>query len=210
MNTNKKIIPKVDYEIIIADISDAEGIHSALKANLIEIEDLDLISENQRKKLEQNGFLRKEVDVGYYQNLIQNQKTEIYVAKTKDDQILGFASIHRGQTDIKKLRSTLKNLYLDNQKIEDLLVKEEYKFIYLDQISIINEYKRSGIATKLMKAILENSQNPIVAFIVKYPLHNKASALWHEFNDFELVGSADGYYKDKLFQWYIYIHWNNS
>ncbi len=208
MKINEKDTPKIEYKIEIADISDAEGIYTALKSNLVEIQDLNLISETQRRELEENGFLRKEVDLGYYQNLIQNQKTEIYIAKTKEGQILGFASIHKEQSDIKKLRNTLDNLYIDNQDIEALLMNKEKSFIYLDQISIIKKYKRKGIATKLMEDILENNQIPIVAFIVKKPLYNKASALWHKFNGFKLVGTADGYYKDKLFEWLIYIHWN--
>lgn len=210
MNVNDNKFSEIPYKIAIADPSDAEGVYNALKSNLVEIDDVDTLSEVERRDLEQNGFLRKKVDVSYYLNLIEGNKTEIYIAKNKDNRIIGFASIHKEQEDIYNLRSTLETLYIDHQNIKDLLVNKERKFIYLDQISIVTEYKRIGIATKLMKAILKNNKNPIVAFIVKMPLDNKASALWHEYNDFALVGTADGHYKGKLFQWYIYIHWNKS
>ena len=210
MNTNNNNLSKIVYEVAIADISDANGIYNALKSNLVEIEDLNSISETQRKVLEENGFLRKEVDIQYYMKLIKDHNTDIYIAKKNEKGILGFASIHKEQNDIKKLRSTLENLYIDNQSTKDLLLNRESKFIYLDQISILTEYKRQGIATMIMKFILKNTQSPIVAFIVKKPLYNKASALWHEFNGFELVGTADGHYKNKLFEWYIYIHWNRD
>jgi len=201
---------ETSYKVLIADPSDAEGIYNALKSSLVEIEDVDSLSEEKIRGLEQNGFLRKEVDIQYYINLIKDHKTDIYIAKSKDLEILGFASIHKEQNDIYELRSTLETLYIDNQYNKDLLVNKETKFIYLDQISILTKYKRMGIASTLMKQILNDNSDPIVAFIVKMPLHNKASAFWHEYNGFELVGTADGHYKSKLFQWYIYIHWNND
>lgn len=210
MNANDKDFSETPYKIAIADPSDADGIYNALKSNLVEIDYFDSLSEDQRRDLELNGFLRKKVDVSYYLNLIKSNKTDIYVAKNKENLIIGFASIHKEQNDIYDLRSTLEILHIVDQKIKDLLVNKELEFIYLDQISILTEYKRKRIATRLLKAILKNNKNPIVAFIVKEPLDNKASALWHAYNDFELVGTADGHYKGKLFQWYIYIHWNKG
>jgi len=205
-----KNLQNIPYIVEIADISDVDGILTALKANLVEIEDVEKISESKRKDLERNGFLRKEVDMQYYQKLIQNRSTDIYIAKSNQGKILGFASIHKEQDNIKKLRPTLKNLFIDNQDTRDLLIKKRNHFTYLDQISILTEYKRIGIASALIKAIIENTICPIVAFIVKKPLYNKASALWHESNSFILVGTADGHYKGKYFQWCIYIHWNKN
>jgi len=34
---------------------------------------------------------------------------------------------------------------------------------------------------------------------------NKASALWQEYIGFKLVGTGDGVYKGKKFEWLIYI-----
>lgn len=200
----------MSYEVSVADPSDAEGIYKALKSNLVEIKDVDSLSEDQIRDLEQKGFLRKEVDIQYYRKLIKDRKTDIYIAKSKDWGILGFASIHKEQVNIYELRCTLETLDIKNPDYKDLLVNEKTKFIYLDQISVLNEYKRIGIASKLMKAILKDNLEPIVAFIVKKPLNNKASALWHEYNSFELIGTADGRYKSKQFQWNIYIHSKND
>ncbi len=202
--------PEVTYHIIIAELSDAKGIHTALKSNLVEIEDISKISDEKRRELEENGFLRIEADMIYYQKLIKDKKTDIYVAKTKNEEILGFISIHKNQMDIKTLRSTLNNLYIKNQRIAHLLTKGNGGFTYLDQISILVEYKRRGIATAILKQILADIDSPIVAFIVKKPLENKASVLWHEYNGFKLVGTADGKYKGIFFEWNIYIHFNKT
>lgn len=207
---NDKNFTKTSYKVSVADLSDAEGIYNALKSNLVEIEDVESLSEDKIRELEEYGFLRKDVNIQYYLNLIKDHKTDIFIAESKEFGILGFASIHKDQVNIYELRSTLETLYIDNQNDKELLLNKETRFIYLDQISILPEYKRIGIATKLMKAILDNNEEPIVAFIVKQPIHNKASALWHEYNGFKLVGTADGRYKGKLFEWYIYIHWNKG
>ncbi len=53
-----------------------------------------------------------------------------------------------------------------------------------------------------------NRNIPLVAFIVELPLANKASALWHKNNRFDLAATCDGEYKKKKFQWSILIHWN--
>ena len=102
--------------IKIANVEDAEGILNALKQNLIEIRDVDEISQKQRKKLEEEGFLRKEVDIDYYKNLIEDPNIDIYVAKNDDGTIIGFASIHRKKYDIIKVRDVVGNLSFENKK----------------------------------------------------------------------------------------------
>ena len=193
----------------VASLEDAPGVYSALKQNLIEIRDFDKIPKKQRIYLKDHGFLRKEVDVEYYERLIEDPNTDIYVAKNKSGDIIAFASIHKNKFNIYNFRTTLDNLYVDNKKIKELLTDEETKFVYLDQISVFLEYKRKGVATTILKKILTDVNLPIVAFIVDLPLANKASSYWHENNNFELGATCDGEYKGKKFQWSIYIHWND-
>ncbi|GAI01184.1 unnamed protein product, partial [marine sediment metagenome] len=85
--------------IKIANVEDAEGILNAFKQNLIEIKEVDEISQKQRKRLEEEGFLRKEVDIDYYKKLIEDPDIDIYVAKNNDGKIMDFASIHRKKYD---------------------------------------------------------------------------------------------------------------
>ncbi|MFX0011148.1 MAG: GNAT family N-acetyltransferase, partial [Candidatus Hermodarchaeota archaeon] len=183
----------------------APGVYYVLKQNLVETQDFDKIPKKLRKILENEGFLRKEVDIEYLQNLIEDRNTDIYVAKNDEGKIIGFASIHKDKFNIYNFRSTLDNLYVDDPELEALLINEEKKFNYLDQISVLPEYKRKGIGTALLVEIIANSRLPIVAFIVDAPLANIASAHWHEYNGFELKATCDGEYKGKKFIWSIYI-----
>ncbi|MFW9867425.1 MAG: GNAT family N-acetyltransferase [Candidatus Thorarchaeota archaeon] len=192
--------------VTIANINDALGVYYALKQNLVEIQDFDKIPKKQRKILENEGFLRKEVDIEYLQNLIEDRKTNIYVAKNDEGKIIGFASIHKDKFNIFNFRSTLDNLYVDDPEVEALLISEEKKFNYLEQISILPGHKRKGIGTALLVEIIANSKLPIVAFIVDAPLANIPSAHWHKYNGFELKATCDGEYKGKKFIWSIYIH----
>ena len=98
------------FNVKIANVEDAEGILNALKQNLIEIREVDEISQKQRKKLEEEGFLRKEVDIDYYKKLIEDPDVDIYVAKNNDGNIIGFASIHRKKYDVIKVRDVVGNL----------------------------------------------------------------------------------------------------
>jgi len=199
---------KLDITVEIAKIEDSLGVYNALKQNLIETRDFDKIPKEQRKHLENQGFLRKEVDMNYYKDLIEDPNTDIYVGKNNHGDILAFASIHKDKFNVYNFRTTLDNLYPNDEKIRDLLTTEETKFLYLDQVSVIPEFKRKGIGTIILKKILADSELPIVTFIVEEPLANKASALWHEYNDFKLEATCDGEYKGKKFVWLIYIHWN--
>jgi len=52
-----KDISEIGVEV--ASIEDAQGVLNALKQNLVEIRDIDDISNKQRKELEEKGFLRK-------------------------------------------------------------------------------------------------------------------------------------------------------
>ncbi|MFX0022957.1 MAG: GNAT family N-acetyltransferase [Candidatus Hermodarchaeota archaeon] len=194
----------------IASLKDTDGIFNNLKQNLIEIRDVDEISQVQRKKLEEDGFLRKEVDKEYYRELIEDPNVDIYVAKDNDGKILGFASIHTNKYEIVKVRDVIGNLSFENDKTKDLLLNNDTEFAYLDQISILPEYKRKGIATAIFQNVLLEIQTPIVAFIVEKPLFNKASIYWHENNGFEFSAISDGEYKGKEFKFQIFVHWNEK
>ncbi len=202
---------KLSLDVNIACLEDSSGIHNALKQNLVEIRDLDEIPKKQKEELEDKGFLRKEVEIEYYENLIKDPNTLIYVAKDQTGNILGFASIHKKKYDILKVRDVVGNLTFENDKTKDLLLNNHTKFAYLDQISILPDYKRKGIATAIFDKALAGIRTPIVAFIVEKPLFNKASIYWHEKNNgFELSAISGGEYKGKKFKFQIFVHWNKK
>jgi len=194
----------------IANLEDAEGILNALRQNLIEVRDIDEISQNQRKKLEEEGFLRKEVNIEYYQELIEDPDIDIYIAKNKAREIIGFISIHRNKYNIVKVRDVIGKLSFENKKTNELLLNENTEFAYLDQVSILPEYKRKGVGTTMYREALLKITTPVVAFIVEKPIFNKASAYWHEHNGFELSAISGGEYKGKAFKFQIFVHWNEK
>jgi ribosomal protein S18 acetylase RimI-like enzyme len=198
----------MDISVGIATTEDAQGILNALKQNLIEIRDIDEISKKQRKELEETGFLRKEVDLEYYIKLIEDPNTDIYSAKNNAGTIIGFASIHRKKYDIIKVRDVVGNLSFENERAKDLLLNDEIEFAYLDQVSILPEYKRKGVGTVIFQEALLKLDVPVVAFIVEKPIFNKASVYWHEHNGFTLEAISDGEYKGKSFKFLIYVCWN--
>ncbi|MFX0040830.1 MAG: GNAT family N-acetyltransferase [Promethearchaeota archaeon] len=200
----------LEITIDIANLGDSTGIHNILKKNLIEIRDIEKITRKQRKDLEDKGFLRKEVGIEYYKNLINDPFTDIYIAKNNDGIIVGFATIYRKKYTIIKVRDIIGNLSFENEKTKDLLLNEESEFTYLDQISVFPEYKRKGIGTTIFQKALKTINTPIVAFIVEKPLFNKVSIYWHENNGFEFSGISGGKYKGKPFKFQIFINWNQK
>ena len=201
---------ELEIKVQIASLRDSSGILNALKQNLIEIRDFNEITNEQRKELEDRGFLRKEVDEDFFIQLIQNVNNKVYVAKNKRGDVIGFATIYNNENNIKTIRKTLQNLHIKNKEILDLLLNEKRKFAYLDQISILPEFKRKGVGIAILEKALTEINIPLVSFIVKIPLMNKASVFWHENIGFELVGNGDGEYKGKKFEWLIYIKWVNK
>ena len=125
------MIQKSTIYIEIANRKDVEEIINVLKQNLIKIRDIEEISKEKRKKLEKEGFLRREVDVEYYTKLIDDPDAEIYVAKNNDKKIIGFASIHRRKYDIVRLRDVIGDLFFEDEKTKDLLLNENIEFAYL-------------------------------------------------------------------------------
>ncbi|MFX0008040.1 MAG: GNAT family N-acetyltransferase [Promethearchaeota archaeon] len=202
------MVKKLTFNVSIARFEDSPGIYNVFKQNLVEIRDLDETIQEQKKELENQGFLRKEVGIGYYENLINGPNTQIFVAKDQEGNILGFASFYIKKYDIIKVRDVIGNLSFENNRTKDLLLNNDTEFAYLDQISLLPEYKRKGIATSIFKKALLEINTPIVAFIVEKPLFNKASIYWHKHNGFEFSAISDGEYKDKKFKFQIFIHWN--
>ena len=210
MGSKKLNLQNSNIVVQIAQIDDVSGIYDALKQNLIEISDVDEISQKQRKRLEEGGFLRKEVDIEYYKKLIEDPYIDIYVAKNNAGIIIGFASIHRKKYDIVKVRDVVGNLSFENERTKELLLNEEIEFAYLDQVSILPEFKRKGVGSVIFQEALLKLDVPVVAFIVEKPLLNKASVYWHEHNGFILEAISDGDYKGKSFKFLIYINWNKE
>jgi GNAT superfamily N-acetyltransferase len=194
----------------LASIKDASGIHNVLMKNLVEIEDFDRLSKEERNNLEENGFLRKKVDAEYYKHLIEDPTVDVYIAKYNNKKVIGFATIHKDETDVKSVRDTPISLQIDDDLTMELLTSKNKKFAYLDQISIIPKFQRKKIGTAILNKALEELEDPIISFIVKVPIANKASAYWHEQNGFILTATCDGAYKEKIFEWWIYIHWNRK
>ena len=194
----------------MASIKDAGGIHNILMKNLIEIEDFESLSKEERGNLEENGFLRKKVDVEYYKHLIDDPTVDVYIAKYKNRNVIGFATLHKDETEVNSVRDTKISLHIEDDLTKQLLTNKNKKFAYLDQISIIPKFQRKKIGTAILNKALEELEDPIVSFIVKVPITNKASAYWHEQNGFTLAASCDGAYKGKIFKWWIYIHWNRK
>lgn len=194
----------------MASIKDAGDIHNILMKNLVEIEDFDNLSKEERSNLEENGFLRKNVDVEYYKHLIDDPTVDVYIAKYKNKDIIGFATLHKDETDVKSVRDTTISLHIEDDLTKELLTSKNKKFAYLDQIGIIPKFQRKKIGTAILNKALEELEDPIVAFIVKVPITNKASAFWHEQNGFTLAATCNGAYKGKTFEWWIYIHWNRK
>ena len=201
---------KSDIKVALAELKDVTDIHEVLKQNLIEMNDFENFSKEQKVQFENRGFLRKEVEKEYYENLIKNPHSRIYVARNKNGKIVGFASFLEKHYNIWDFRETLTNLYAEEGPSKDLLTNKTSEFIYFDQISIIPEYQGRGIGTLLIQKALKETSLPIVSFVVKKPLANLASAKWHETNRFEMVANCDGKYKDHSLEWWIYIHWNEK
>ena len=91
-----------------------------------------------------------------------------------------------------------------------MLLNDEIEFAYLDQVSILPEYKRNGVGSVIFQEALLKLDSPVVAFIVERPIFNKASVYWHEHNGFTLEAISDGDYKGKSFKFLIYVNWNST
>ena len=209
MNSKEKSKDNNDWSIEIATLEDAKGVHQALIQNLIEIHDFDKIPKEQKKSLEDKGFLRKEVGIDYYLQLIEDPKVDIYIAKD-NNAVIGFASIHKKKYDIVKVRDVIGKLTFDDERTRKLLLADNIEFAYLDQVSILPEYKRKGVGSIIFQEALQGLNTPVVAFIVEEPLMNKASIYWHKHNGFKLKAMSGGEYKGKSFKFQIFIHWNEK
>jgi len=78
----------IKEKIEIANLEDVIGILNVVKQNLIQIRDITRSSEESKRELEEQGFLRKEIDKEYFENLITNSNSDIYIAKNKDNNII--------------------------------------------------------------------------------------------------------------------------
>ncbi len=185
-------------------MEDSKNIHNLLLKNLVEIQDVKELTLIQRRKLETEGFLRKEVSEEYYAGLIKDPDVDIYIAQNNGE-IIGFATFHLKKSDVRIFRTTLKNLDIRNIEILQLLTMADQTFVYLDQVSIDPKYQRQGVGKAIMQHVIPLMITPIVSFIVKKPLANLASSKWHTNVGFKLIGLADGAYKNTSFEWEIYL-----
>ena len=189
-----------------ASEEDSLGIHKILLKNLIEIKDVNSLTSEEKFILKEHGFLRKEVPESYYSDLIKDPEVDIYIAKNRSNEIIGFATFHLNKSDIRKFRSSVDKIDADKPESLELLTNLEKKFIYLDQIAVDPKFHRNGIGKLIFQNAQRNFTKPVVSFIVKTPLDNIASAKWHEKVGFTKIVTVKGEYKDTKFKWWVYLY----
>ena len=150
----KKITKVPQFLVSKANEEDSAGIHKILLKNLIEVKDVKSLTPKEKNLLNEHGFLRKEVPESYFLGLIKDPEVDIYIAKNKSNEIIGFASFHLNKADIRKFRSSVYKIDADKPESLDLLTNLEKKFIYLDQIAVDPKFHRNGIG----KLIFQNAQ----------------------------------------------------
>jgi len=193
-----------------ASEEDSPGIHKILLKNLIEVKDVNSLTPKEKELLKEHGFLRKEVPESYYSDLIQDPEVDIYIAKNKGNEIIGFATFHLNKTDIRNFRSSVDKIDADKPEYLDLLTNSKKKFIYLDQIAVDPKFHRNGIGKLIFQNAQQNFTKPVVSFIVKTPLDNLASAKWHEQVGFTKIVEVEGKYKENNFKWWVYLFRNEN
>jgi ribosomal protein S18 acetylase RimI-like enzyme len=146
----------------IASLKDSTGVHHILKHNLVEVRNIDAIKQKERKRLESKGFLRKEVGKEYYENLFRDPIAKIYIAKDSRGNIIGFASIYSIEYNIRIVHADIGNLSFENDETKELLLNERSEFAYLDQISILPEFQRKGVANAIFEKVLKEIDTPIL------------------------------------------------
>ncbi|MBA7543852.1 hypothetical protein ES705_36194 [subsurface metagenome] len=201
----KKITKNQQFLVSKACEEDSPGIHNILLKNLIEVKDVNSLTPKEKVLLKKHGFLRKEVPESYYLGLIKDPEVDIYIAKNKSNEIIGFASFHLNKGDIRKFRSSVDKIDADKPENLDLLTNSKKKFIYLDQIAVDPKFHRNGIGKLIFQNAQQNFTKPIVSFIVKTPLDNIASGIWHEKVGFTKIVTVEGEYKDTKFKWWVYV-----
>jgi len=201
----KKINKEQQFLVSKASEEDSPGIHKILLKNLIEIKDVNSLTPKEKDLLKDHGFLRKEVPESYYLGLIKDPEVDIYIAKNKSKEIIGFATFHLNKADIRKFRSSVDKIDTDKPENLDLLTNSKKKFIYLDQIAVNPKFHRNGIGKLIFQNAQQNFTKPVVSFIVKAPLDNLASAKWHEKVGFTKIVAVEGKYKETRFKWWVYL-----
>ncbi len=202
---NKKLTTTKQFFVSKANEEDSLGIHKILLKNLIEVKDVTSLTLQEKDLLNEHGFLRKEVPESYYLGLIKDPEVDIFIAKNKSNEIIGFATFHLNKADIRKFRSSVDKIDADRPENLDLLTGSEKKFIYLDQIAVDPKFHRNGIGKIIFQKAQQNFKKPVVSFIVKTPLDNIASAKWHVKVGFTQIATVKGEYKDHKFKWWVYL-----
>ncbi|MHA1584605.1 MAG: GNAT family N-acetyltransferase [Promethearchaeota archaeon] len=201
MKTSEKIS---QLRVFKAKEEDSSGIHKVLLKNLVEIKDVNSLTQKEKDLLKEHGFLRKEVPESYYLNLIKDPEVSIYIAMDSRNDIIGFASFHLNKADIRKFRKSVEKIDADSPENLDLLTNSEKQFIYLDQIGVNPEFHRKGVGKLIFQKACQNFTKNIISFIVKSPLDNQASEKWHESLGFTQIATVDGKYKKSIFKWSVY------
>ena len=201
----KKINKAQKFLVSKATEEDSAGIHQILLKNLVEVKDVKSLTPKEKSLLKEHGFLRKEVPESYYLGLIKDPQVDIYIAKNKSKEIIGFGSFHLNKASIRNFRSSVDKIDTDKPENLDLLTNSKKKFIYLDQIAVDPKFHRNGIGKLIFQKAQQNFTKPVVSFIVNTPLDNLASAKWHINVGFSQIAEVKGKYKATNFNWHVYL-----
>lgn len=178
---------------ITTDRTEAEEILQMKEQNLLKPEGLIEISESEINQLMENGFvIGDHTDVDLL-NWIEDSDARIYVARSSEEEsILGFAIILEDDKTKEKINNYTNDMTIKNNKFMQIVKSE--KFVYLIQILINKQFIGKGIGTALARYIIEKETKPIISYVIKQPIMNKASVYFHLKTGFEYVGTYNGEY----------------
>jgi len=180
----------------IQNIKYAKDILKVLNERLLTYEKYKKLKPKEIEKLSNEGFVIGQHTLPTLEEWIKNDKNYIIIAELKSEkvkEILGFILI-LGTEDIQELvKGYGKEVIFEKPTYKNIIFNEK-DFLYLIQICVAKNFSHTGIGTKILNEGFKITNKPIISFIIKTPIQNRASLYFHLKNGFKYLGDYLGDY----------------
>lgn len=170
-------------------------IFKILNERLLTKKDIKKLNKDQKEKLEEMGFVIGEHSLQDLEGWIANVENHIIIAEknnSKNGKIMGFCLL-LGTEEIKqKVRKYGKDVIFEKPEYKNTIFKED--LLYLIQIGVAKKFSNLGVGSRILNEVFKMTNKPIVSFVVKSPIKNKASLYFHLRNKFDYFGDYIGEY----------------
>ncbi|MBD3350268.1 MAG: GNAT family N-acetyltransferase [Candidatus Lokiarchaeota archaeon] len=196
---------------VTKDISKAEQIFKIKEDLLVKPQNTRKATHDEKNEYSESGFVIGDHSIEEIKQWINSEMDQVYIVQKKnaEDSVLAYLIILNDKEIHEEVKEYSKEINFNEDQHKKVIDSNEY--VYLIQIAVSPSHQRQGIGSLLLNTAYQDINKPIISFVMKNPILNKASLSLHLRQGFDYMGEYFGSFGEfKGYKSIGLIHYPNN